>query len=49
MAIILRSIKELEAPNEVEKHLNDTREVQPLIPPPSLGEVEKEQVVDTPP
>ena len=47
-AITLRSGKELEALKEVEKPLEDTREVQPSIPPPS-GEVEKEQVVAPPP
>ena len=48
-AVTLRSGKELEPPKEVEKPMNDTREVQPSILPPILGEVEKEQVIVTPP
>ena len=48
-AISLRSGRALEASKEVEKPLNDTKEAQPSILPPSVGKDEKEQVVVTPP
>ena len=43
-AITLKSGKELEAPKEVEKPKEDTREVQPSIPPLS-DKAKKEQVL----